>query len=417
MRKGTTHILACSIVAAMILGLFTGCAVPGKNNGQNGKFDSSNNRVQSKTVHVNSAKELLEAVAPKKTIILEPGYYNLSEYMENVNMEKWNELHPYLKLEECYDGVDAVVQNVDNLTIKGDGKESKDTELVVDPRYAKVLNFSSCKGIRLSNMTMGHTQLGDCSGNVIDIYHCTDLKFRSLDLYGCGVCGVGIYDYTENFYMKDSKIHDCEFGPFDIYNCAGDIIFESCSFVDNEGAGYYSEMTNSKLAFKGCEFGSHETLEWYYREDALKEDCSWDEEALTQEAEQNVSDGSSPQLNKEAVAPIPLDAGVLNDSGWVDVELTDRQTGAVLNYPMTNEQTGEQYGIYAEFYADGSGYIAFKDGKKDFNWSCDDKYVASIKTTDGISGSLSLYSEPTVENTTQKVWMRLEYDGKVIWFY
>ena len=91
--------------------------------------------------HVGTTEELLEAIRPGARIFVEPGYYNLSEYIENVWEQegmKWNDSHPYVKLEECYDGVEIVVENVDDLKIKGYEKNPWNTELVADPRYAAI---------------------------------------------------------------------------------------------------------------------------------------------------------------------------------------------------------------------------------------------------------------------------------------
>ena len=47
------------------------------------------------TVTVGSIEELLEAIGPHTGILLKPGYYNMSEYIEDVwarEGENWNEL-------------------------------------------------------------------------------------------------------------------------------------------------------------------------------------------------------------------------------------------------------------------------------------------------------------------------------------
>ena len=50
-------------------------------------------------VEVDNVKDFLEAIQPGATIKMNPGYYNLSDYIENVwsdQGDEWNEKHPYV---------------------------------------------------------------------------------------------------------------------------------------------------------------------------------------------------------------------------------------------------------------------------------------------------------------------------------
>ena len=173
-------------------------------------------------VTVDSIEELLEAVAPHTGILLKPGYYNMSEYIEYVwaqEGERWNEKHPYVQLRNCYDGVEVVIQRVDGLSICGDNKNL--TEIVVDPRYAQVLNFEECHDLTLSGLTMGHTETGACSGNVLDFRSCRNIRLSAMDIYGCGVYGIGCYDGTGELYVYSSTIRDCAYGALKILDGNG----------------------------------------------------------------------------------------------------------------------------------------------------------------------------------------------------
>lgn len=122
-------------------------------------------------IQADNAEELLEAIAPGVTIMLSPGYYNLSEYTEeiwNKEGEEWNQTHSYVQLRECYDGgIEVVVQNADDISINGDLESAVVTELVVETRYGAVFNFENCNNVYLSGLTMGHTQTGACDESVI----------------------------------------------------------------------------------------------------------------------------------------------------------------------------------------------------------------------------------------------------------
>ena len=126
-------------------------------------------------IHVSSTEELLEAIAPDASIVIEAGSYNMSdalEYLWKQGGEAWNEQHEYVQLKEVFDGVQFCVQNVKGLTIAGGSEDRAKTSLVIDPRYASVMYFEDCSDISLSSVTMGHTDMGDCSGNVIDLLGC-----------------------------------------------------------------------------------------------------------------------------------------------------------------------------------------------------------------------------------------------------
>ena len=155
------------------------------------------------TIEVESVKELLEAIKPGADITIKSGYYNLSEYIEEIwdgEGVKWNESHRYVKLMECYDGVEIVVERTDGISIRGGGAAA-DTEIVTDPRYAAVLNFSDCYNIKLSSLTMGHTEIGNCSGNVLNFTNCKNIELKNMDIYGCGVYGIGAYKGTNNMLV------------------------------------------------------------------------------------------------------------------------------------------------------------------------------------------------------------------------
>lgn len=85
-------------------------------------------------ITVDSTEELLEAIAPNAEIVIEPGYYNMSEYIEAVwaeEGESWNEQHPYVRLQDCFDGVEAVICGVDGLSICGDADKVQLKTMVV----------------------------------------------------------------------------------------------------------------------------------------------------------------------------------------------------------------------------------------------------------------------------------------------
>lgn len=231
-------------------------------------------------IHVSSVKELLEAVAPGARIVVEPGRYDLTEFLRDYpnarDWDAWDEEHPYVWLDAVYDGVEVTVRDADGLSIAGGSDDPGDTEIVTEPRYAAVLNFENCADVELACLTMGHTEQGDCSGNVLDFVRCRDIRLRTVDLYGCGVYGVctrGCAGLT----VSDSTIRDCAYGPVDIDESMGDDLFTACTFSGSGGGGSYVPTARSTLSFVDCSFGAGESTGWFFRNTAAFENCEWGE--------------------------------------------------------------------------------------------------------------------------------------------
>ena len=233
---------------------------------------------------VSSAEQLINAIKPGAKIIIKAGVYNLSEYLQklwNKYGEKWNDEHKYVKLLEEYDGIGLEIKDCDNLLISGGAPNAFSSEITVDPRYCAVFTFTECDDLTLCNMTLGHTDRGDCSGNVIDLYNCNNVNLYTMDIYGCGVYGIGAYENTSNVTVYNSELRDCEYGPFEIENVKGNFKFVRCAFIGSAGGGYfYTEASDGKLTFESCAFGAAESNKWYFKigsDQIIFNDCLFSE--------------------------------------------------------------------------------------------------------------------------------------------
>ncbi len=74
-------------------------------------------------VSVRSVQELVEAVGPAAKIVVLPGRYDLTEYLERdpetADRDAWNQSHPYMQIQEVYDGAELVIRDVPDLCIRG----------------------------------------------------------------------------------------------------------------------------------------------------------------------------------------------------------------------------------------------------------------------------------------------------------
>ena len=231
-------------------------------------------------ITVTTAEELLEAIRPGAEIVIEPGCYDLSPFVEQAMADgrQFRQAgEEYVRLRECFDGTEIVVCNADDLIIRGGSESPGDTELVIEPRYATVFSFENCSDLTLFGLTMGHTEQGSCEGSVLRFSGCTGVELDKMDLYGCGVYGIEALDGSGDIHVRESEIRDCEYGPFSFEDTAGQLDFTDCALYGSDGAGFYAGGEDSSLRFIRCSFGEKESNVWYFREDIETLDCTWSE--------------------------------------------------------------------------------------------------------------------------------------------
>lgn len=361
-------------------------------------------------IHVSSTEEFLEAIAPGVTIFVEPGYYNMSEYLEEVRTWKgydWNAEHPYVKLEYCYDGVEVVIKNADDLTIMGDVESLAQTEIVVEPRYAAVLTFYNCCNLNLSFLTMGHTETGACSGNVLNFYGCKNITLSAMDLYGCGVYAIETGKGTGDLYVYGSTLRDCSEGSLFIMEALGDFEFHDCTFIGSYCGGYYENSADCELYFYNCIFGEEETNTWYFWKDIHTMDCTWSEVTEYPDYEYE------PVFDIENMQEIGCDEYFLEDSWWIGYAIVNPESGEMTYLPYETED-GTFVNVQIELNEDRTGQVVYGDMTYEVTWGCEDN-TACLQTTEGFNMYMTRYE--LVEDGISYYWMLLEMNNELIWLY
>lgn len=223
------------------------------------KFDG--NFLSSYTT-VSNAKEFIEAIESGATICVEPGIYNLTEcacdIIENRG-NSWMSSHKHISFEEEFDGIEVVLKEINDLTIIGLGISPSDVEFVVDPRYAEVFRLVDCNDISFLNLTAGHTDRGTCVGDVVGIEGGKGFVFDYVDLYGCGVNGIGAGMEFSDIRVYDSVIRDCSDSPFSLYGGTGSVEVLNTSMYGSGSPGGYGEG-DYQVYFQNCDFGVYESL-------------------------------------------------------------------------------------------------------------------------------------------------------------
>ena len=360
-------------------------------------------------VTVDSIEELLEAVAPHTGILLKPGYYNMSEYIEYVwaqEGERWNEKHPYVQLRNCYDGVEVVIQRVDGLSICGDNKNL--TEIVVDPRYAQVLNFEECHDLTLSGLTMGHTETGACSGNVLDFRSCRNIRLSAMDIYGCGVYGIGCYDGTGELYVYSSTIRDCAYGALKILDGNGRFEFHNCGLTGSEARDWYEPTPYSELAFYECVFGENETSYYMFLEDIYTEDCVWSETYTYPEYGYEDWLVFAPESMERAT----VGKDFFYDNTWFGYALVNPESAETVMIPY-EEADGSYVSVTLQLYEDGTGQYESGEEVNTITWRYTEDLSVCITFKDG----RNYYITPFTMGGEDYIWLLMEREDGMVWLY
>ena len=178
------------------------------------------------SVVVTTIDELLAAIGPDRTIVLDGEIFDLSTASNygSVGGEYyfWN---------QSYDGPELVIKNVSGLSIRANSDDPKATALAAIPRYANVLNFENCDDIVLIGFTAGHTkEPGSCSGGVLNFRNCNNVRTDGMRLYGCGILGIQASNCTTISVMR-TEIYECSQGAAQFFQTDG-INFVDCDVHD-----------------------------------------------------------------------------------------------------------------------------------------------------------------------------------------
>lgn len=370
-------------------------------------------------IHVRSVRELLEAIAPDAKIVVEPGRYNLTEFLRDYpnarDQVEWDEAHRYVTLNAVFDGVEVIVRDVHHLSITGGAFDPAQTEIVTEPRYAAVLNFENCTDVELACLTMGHTEAGDCTGNVLDFDdNCADVFLRTVDLYGCGVYGICARNCA-NLTVSNSTIRDCEYGSVDIEDCTGDFLFTACTLSGSYGGGNYVPSGTSKLAFVGCYFGEGESTGFYFRDDIAFENCEWSDPTSYPDRgeELDVTYGFYPESMKQ----FPFDYGCLGRSDWIGYIEVNPESGETEYFGLMGQDAKPSLLVTLDLNEDGTGTLAFGTERENVQWEFMDDGLA-CRRGDGSNVYFSFYQMKDPESGEYRSWMMMRNGGNnIVWLY
>ncbi len=401
---------------------------------------------EAEVIHVSTAGEFLEAIAPDVVIELTPGTYNLTEYLREAS----DNVSDYVS-RTFTDGWQAEIREVDRLTIRG-AKDGK-VEVVAEPRYSDVLYFNDCSDIVIENITFGHTiEQGNCQGAVLAFDYCRKISLDGLDLYGCGTYGV-VADHTVGIALKDCIIRECSYGIVDLL--CSDTVFEGCTFRDNGGFDMLN-LSGSFAHFEGCSFTGNEGdnfLPAYYHSEsesgARFERCtfgSWESQRLNEEVKDHGSfvvgkdcQFETEDYNGSEITEYPDYSGESQeDSVFSALDMTRLKVASF----DTKVLTAKEYYILYEIIDSKSGEVSFEtsddvrfltfeeDGRgcfwtdnekgRPFNYEMKNEYSCAISFDDGAKANFGFYADQggaLPDSEEGFMWLALYLEDEALWFY
>lgn len=189
-------------------------------------------------VSVKTIDEFLSAIGPDRTIVLDGTNFDLTKAKNYGG--KGTEYYTWGSVD---DGSQLIIHEIKNLTIKAKNPDPAKTSLVTLPRYADVICFDRCENISVVGFTAGHTKKeASCTGDVLSMTHCKNIKVEKMRLFGCGYTGI-----TAEF-CSDIDVVNTE-----IYECSGSAVFFKDTIRINFKDCNIHDIPDTDLEFYDCE--------------------------------------------------------------------------------------------------------------------------------------------------------------------
>ena len=377
-------------------------------------------------IKVDSVEKLLEEIKPGAEIVIIPGNYDLEiEKLWEEQGEAFNDKHEYVKIRDVFDGAELVITNVEGLKIRGGSDSFGDTKIVVNPRYAAVLAFEKCKDIKIENMTVGHTETGTCTGNVLDFFGCKNVEINNMDIYGCGVFGLGLFRGCSDITVNNSTIRDCYYGPFEYREGKGALTFNDSKLIDS-GAYNYDATSESSVILNKCTLGDKETTCADSRGDIELNDCTLGE--VEPYYYPDLDDGfdynfDPSTLDLKKMSEVPID-DYITDRSWTGYIIKNTKTGETTYLPFYDDNVDILMASYCEFYYDNDYYdykhywINLNDELLEGRWYETSLWGGALlhnPDDDEPYAYIGVYKDTSKEDAHP--WLCVSFDDFEVWYY
>ncbi len=365
-------------------------------------------QAQRQTFTVASAKELLRAVGPNRTIVLKKGDYKLSSaYDVKSDYVSWN---------DADDGKELALSGLENVTFRGaDG-----TRLVSDSGQAYLLGIYGGSGILFDNIAFVRSVADDvevsagsvyaesatglsfdrCSfsgptGYPLELWECEDLTIKRARIEG-GRSGALYSGYVQGLELSGSTVRGNEGYPLLYLEESDGVHFTATTFEGNSGSNFieiYSEEGYVEdVAFSSCVFKDND-FEYFSGSDVLPvtEDCAFEGSSFDENWAEGSVASSYEDYYGEDEGPAfytHYDAGFAFSYPW-EWELQEGGQGRLALY----SPDGEVLVFFSTAMPLPAKFDAAKQGKKAFA-DASLAFVKLLKDEVGLTLSVKAEGEP-----------------------
>jgi hypothetical protein len=326
---------------------------------------AAQNQAQKPTISVSNAIELVRAIGPNRTVVLQKGDYLLSK--------AYNVRNQYVEWRESETGRELSLKNLEGLTIRG----GADSRIVVDSESAYLLDLSSCSKLQFDTVTFARAVADDAevTGGGIYLDSCQDVELIRCGFDGKNGYTVEIVD-CEGIKLTKCRISDAFYGalyvsgstqvtvegstirqndgtPLISVEESSQVTFRTCLFTDNQGGTFidiYSDyVTAEDIGFESCTFKDN-SFDWFSSAQNLPTatDCSFSGNSFGEDWASN------------SIAPAEDQAYYDEGGGASFLSYDFPGTGLTIQYPSDWElQEGDKTARVGIFSPDGQSFLVY----------------------------------------------------------
>ncbi len=237
------------------------------------------------TVVVSDVDELMAAIGSKKAVYLNPGEYNVTEWI-NKNIEKLDfsdngkTISSTLGYSNSKEVPTLVISGVNRLILESMDKKNQ-AKIICDVPDAQVIQFIDCLNVELNYVTFTHSASEEkISGDVLAMNKCVGMQLNNCNILG-GAYGITSHD-GKYLTVYASHMKNLSEGCFEAYDTVG-VTFNRTLFTDCDAFCLYY-LYNSESRFVGCNFNNlkGEYVYCYGNAPISFELCIYDGDALNQ---------------------------------------------------------------------------------------------------------------------------------------